>query len=199
MSAQVTVLFARKDSVYKTLADCEVYDIDRDARSWPGGTPVVAHPPCRAWGRFKAMAKPRHDEKDLAHFAVAAVRANGGVLEHPAYSSLWRAAGLPAPGKRDVFGGFTLPINQHWFGHRAVKATWLYVCGIEPTQLPTIPIVLGDSTHVIAQMRCRKDGTRMRKGDVGWRPEVSKAERERTPQLMAEWLVELARRCRAEM
>ena len=45
---QVAVLFARADSIYKTLPGCDVYDIKRDARTWPGGCPVVAHPPCRA-------------------------------------------------------------------------------------------------------------------------------------------------------
>ena len=38
----IAVLFARADSVYKTLPDCDVWDIDRDARRWPGGGPVVA-------------------------------------------------------------------------------------------------------------------------------------------------------------
>ena len=70
----VAVLFARSDSIYKALPGCDVYDIERDARRWPGGAPVVAHPPCRAWGRLRAFAKPRHDEKDLARWAVAQVR-----------------------------------------------------------------------------------------------------------------------------
>ena len=38
----VAVLFARADSIYKTLPACDVYDIARDARWWPGGGPVVA-------------------------------------------------------------------------------------------------------------------------------------------------------------
>ena len=46
----VAILFARSDSYYKTLPECDVWDIERDARKWPGGAPVVAHPPCRAWG-----------------------------------------------------------------------------------------------------------------------------------------------------
>jgi hypothetical protein len=47
---QVAILFARKDSIYKTMPGCDVWDIDRDARNWPGGAPIVGHPPCRAWG-----------------------------------------------------------------------------------------------------------------------------------------------------
>ena len=57
----VAVLFVRSDSVYKQMADVDCYDIDRDARTWPGGCPVVAHPPCRAWGLLRQFAKPRPD------------------------------------------------------------------------------------------------------------------------------------------
>jgi len=31
----VSVLFARPDSVYKTLPDCDVWDKERDALNWP--------------------------------------------------------------------------------------------------------------------------------------------------------------------
>ncbi len=50
----VSVLFARSDSIYKTLDGCDVWDIERNALSWPGGNPVVAHPPCQRWGKFWA-------------------------------------------------------------------------------------------------------------------------------------------------
>lgn len=190
----VAVLFARSDSNYLVEPGCDVYDAVRDARTFRGGKPVVAHPPCRGWGRLRHFAKPRADEKGLALFAVDQVRAWGGVLEHPAKSSLWEAKGLPQPGERDEFGGWTLAVSQCWWGHRARKDTWLYVCGVEPAQLPAIPFVLGDGTHVIAQSRRLADGTRKRKGHPAWRPEVSKAEREYTPSAFAAWLVEVARR-----
>lgn len=67
----VAVLFARTNSVYKTLPDVEVYDIERDARTYDGPWPVVAHPPCRAWGRLRTFASPRPDERNLARLAVA--------------------------------------------------------------------------------------------------------------------------------
>lgn len=133
----------------------------------------------------------------MALFAVRQVRTFGGVLEHPEFSTLWPAAGLPAPGQRDEFGGWTLPVSQHWWGHRAEKRTWLYVVGCEPSELPAIPLVLGESTHVIAQSRSR-GGARLKKGMRGWRPECSKAEREHTPPDFAAWLVELARRCQVK-
>ena len=63
---KVTILFARADSNYKTLQDCDVFDSRRDARRWPGGCPVVAHPPYRAWGRLRHFARPRPGEKELA-------------------------------------------------------------------------------------------------------------------------------------
>src|SRR5207245_1798634 len=92
------VLFARRDSIYKTLPGCEVYDQDRDALSYVGGMPVVAHPPCRAWGNLAHFAKPRDGEKQFAEWAVQQVRRWGGVLEHPKNSRLWAAKGLPKAG-----------------------------------------------------------------------------------------------------
>lgn len=192
----VAVLFARADSNYKALPGVDVYDMERDARTYDGPHPVVAHPPCRAWGRLRHLANPRPDEKALALFAVEQVRRFGGVLEHPAYSTLWAAAGLPSPGETDAWGGWTLPISQSWWGHKAEKATWLYVCGVGPRDVPEMPMVLGEAAYVVASSGRRRDGGRLRKGDRGWRPEITKAEREHTPPALAEWLVELARRCK---
>ena len=181
----IAVLFARSDSIYKTFTACDVYDIDRNALTWPGGAPLIAHPPCRAWGRLRTFARPREGEKELALWAVEQIRKWGGVLEHPAGSTLWQAASLPKPGQRDEFGGFTFGIHQHWMGHRAEKATLLYIVGIEPRQLPPIPLTLETPTHVI-QSRKRTDH----------RPHVSKAEREHTPEPLAHWLVQVATMCR---
>lgn len=172
----VAVLFARADSVYRHIDGCDVWDMARDARKFRGGAAVVAHPPCRAWGRLRGMAKPREDEKDLALFAVEKVRACGGVLEHPAASTLWGAAALPKPGAgRDKFGGFSVAVNQSDFGHRARKATWLYCCGIEPDAVPAVPAQMGLEFTVVELL--------------------PKWEREATPRMFAEWLVDLASRC----
>jgi hypothetical protein len=137
----IAVLFARKDSRYKDLIDFDVYDIDRDARNYNGNDPVIAHPPCRAWGRLSHMANPRPDEKDLAWFALNKVRKNGGVLEHPKGSRLLKEASLPLPGEfPDEFGGFTILIDQYHFGHVARKWTHLYIVGIKFDELPKIPV-----------------------------------------------------------
>ena len=79
----VAILFARADSCYKALSGCDVYDMERDARTYDGPRPVVAHPPCRAWGRLKHMANPRPDERNLARVrggAIAVHRRNVGVV-----------------------------------------------------------------------------------------------------------------------
>jgi len=191
---QVAVLFARKDSVYQTLPGCDVWDIERDARNWPGDAPVVAHPPCRAWGRLSHMAKPRLDEKDLARWAIAQIRQYGGVLEHPFASRLWEDQRLGTVGMPDEFGGWTLPIHQHWFGHNAEKKTLLYIVGCSATDIPAIPLVLGEAPAVVSTSGRRRDGTRNKR-----RPEIPKAEREHTPIELAKFLVEIARRCRVEV
>jgi hypothetical protein len=87
----VAVLFARSVSVYKTLPGVDVWDEARDARWWPGGGPVVAHPPCRLWAKLRQFAKARDPvmERQLAIDAVRRVQRYGGVLEHPAESTLW--------------------------------------------------------------------------------------------------------------
>lgn len=178
----IAVLFARRDSIYKTLPDVDVWDEDRDALCWPGGTPVVAHPPCRAWGRLRTFARPDPGEADLALWAIIQVRRYGGVLEHPSGSTLWPFANLPNPGKRDKSGGWTLPINQHDWGHRAKKATWLYIVGCSPVDTPTTPLRLDEPTHVV---QSRRPGRR----------HVTRAEREHTPIELARWLVEVAKCC----
>lgn len=180
----IPVLFARSDSVYKEMG-CDVYDIDRDARSYVGSIAVIAHPPCRAWGRLRTFAKPRHDEKDLAFFAVDQVRTKGGILEHPESSTLWAAAGLPRPCpdkiEIDRYGGFTFAIAQYWFGHKARKNTWLYIVGIAPAQLPAFPIVLGEPEYVVTTGQRTKP----------WKKKITKAEREHTPEPLARWLIDL--------
>ena len=132
------------------------------------------------------FAKPREDEKALAPWAIEQIRRFGGVLEHPANSKLWPELNLPVPGKRDLYGGWTLPIHQHWWGRRAEKKTRLYIVGCDPKDIPDIPLRIDEPTHVIGDVG---------RAGMGKRPEVSKAEREQTPKELAIWLCELARRC----
>ncbi len=186
MFTDVSVLFTQDNSIYhKFNADC--WDISRDARNYDGKNPVVAHPPCRAWGQLSHMAKPRPDEKELALFAIDQVRRVGGVLEHPAASKLWPQY-LPLPGTKDNWGGYSICIDQFWFGHRCKKKTLLYIVGVAERHLPDIPIRYDAITHIIGTSGRRKDGKR-----ASSRKEVSKKEREATPEQLAQWLLETAR------
>jgi hypothetical protein len=181
----VAVLFARADSIYKTLPDVDVYDMERDARTYDGPWPVVAHPPCRGWGRLRQFANPRPDERNLGRLAVSLVREFGGVLEHPAESTLFSACRMPQPGEfPDQWGGVTLSIEQFHWGHRAEKATWLYIVGASMDCIPAMPRREGRPTHCV---RPTKSYPRL--------PSITKSEREHTPESLALWLVELARRC----
>jgi hypothetical protein len=138
------------------------------------------------------MANPRPDEKELAIFAVTQVRKFGGVLEHPAASTLWPVAGLPKPGMRDEFGGWTLPIHQHWWGHRAEKKTLLYIVGCEPKDIPSLPFRIDEASHVVSN----GSTNHIQFGEPGWRPAISHKEREETPIDLAKWLVNLATKCK---
>lgn len=171
----VAALFVRASSPYKLVPDVDCYDASRDARTYHGPWPVVAHPPCRAWGRLKAFAKPRPDEKALAFFALDSVRKWGGILEHPEGSSLWAEAGMLRPGYIDHFGGFTLVVDQVHFGHRARKRSWLYFCRCEPGAMPP------DRTP------------------CGTVENMGRAEREATPPQLALWLVQAASAARQNL
>ena len=182
----VAVLFARRDSVYKDCIATEVFDEDRDALTFQGGLPIVAHPPCRTWGCLKAFAKAPPTEHALGPWAVEQVRRWGGVLEHPKGSSLWRECGLPRPkGLPDEYGGWTLEVDQFHWEHKARKRTWLYIVGT--TDVPTMPKREGKPSHCVG----RPGGPR--KPDQI--PCCPKPDREKTPKAFAEWLLALSRKC----
>jgi hypothetical protein len=186
----VVVLFVRADSIYKTLPGVECYDEARDARTWPGGCPVVAHPPCKTWGMVAPMvtrAKP--GEKELGPWAVEQVRRWGGVLEHPAGSRLFAHCGCAVAGGFADAHGFTSEVDQFHWGHRCSKPTRLYVVGCSPMDVPAMPIRAGKPTHCITQ------GHGVRIGHPAFKSRVPDWEREATPPAFAAWLVELARRC----
>lgn len=185
---QVAALFVRADSIYKTMPGVDCYDIERDARTWQGGVPGIFHPPCRLWSSMRHFSTAPLEEKELARWSVQMVRENGGVLEHPRGSGLWPEMGLPASGRHDAFGGFTVGIFQGWWGHRADKPTLLYVVGCKPANMPPMPMRLGMAERVVSPWHG------FRKGMLGWRPHLRKDERQATPPLLAEWLVDLARR-----
>ena len=184
----MAALFVRADSIYKTLPGVDAWDETRDARKWPGGCPVVAHPPCRLWAKLRQFAKSSNPEaeRQLAIDAVGRVREFGGVIEHPAESTLWAACGMPTPGRApDRFGGWTAEIRQCDWGHKAEKLTWLYIVGCHPDALPAFPAPREPTGLIKPRRGVPRDGRKI----------VTKAEREHTPPELAQWLIELARRC----
>lgn len=175
----VAILCADSRSVYNSLPDVEVYDADRDARTFSGGMPVVAHPPCRAWSAFcRHQAKPLPGEKDLAPMCVEWLLKCGGVLEHPAHSTLWQSLGLPLPTEAGTDGLWSAAVQQAWWGDCRSKNTWLLFAHI-PRAAVEFPYRLHNPA-----------GDRER-----WN-RLSKRKRAATPLPLAKWLVDVARKAR---
>lgn len=139
----IAALYVQSNGVYAGLPNVEPWDEERDARTYAGPHPVIAHPPCKRWGRFwhGSTRKPHQYElgADDGCFAaaLAAVRRWSGVLEHPEASRAWATFNLNAPPRSggwiaaDFEGGWTCCVEQGHYGHIARKATWLYAHGID--------------------------------------------------------------------
>lgn len=134
---QVAALCVDRVSAFKKIAGVDCYDRERDARSFPGGMPVVAMPPCAQWSRLRSFAAVVPEEKELADFCLEVVRREGGVLEHPYPSRFFRMRSLDA-----------YVVDQSWFGFRARKRTGLYVVGVELRRLPPLPLQFGAACGV---------------------------------------------------
>ncbi len=168
----IAALYVETGGVYCGLAGVEPWGVERDARTYAGPWPVVAHPPCQRWGRFwhgspSAPHKFRlGDDGGCFAAALASVRAWGGVLEHPADSHAWAAFGLIAPPRSGGWhsagfcGGWTCYVEQGFYGAVARKPTWLYAHGVE---LPSLrwgageqrldPVVLARHGYKVARRR----------------------------------------------
>jgi hypothetical protein len=59
----------------------DAWGIERDATRYDGQLPIVAHPPCAAWGKLARFASG--GDRHLALIAAEQIRRCGGVLEHP--------------------------------------------------------------------------------------------------------------------
>ncbi|MBH9537503.1 hypothetical protein [Novosphingopyxis sp. YJ-S2-01] len=141
--AKIAALFVEKDGCYYGLPNVDPWDRERDARTFSGGGPVIAHPPCERWGAMAAVNYARwggeHNRpgNDGGCFksALQSVRRCGGVLEHPAKSRAFKAFGIPKPvakGWNETADGWVCEVWQSAYGHRANKATWLYYVGKNP-------------------------------------------------------------------
>ena len=196
----IAALFVQKGGVYYGLPDVDPWDEERDARKYDGPWPVVAHPPCARWCRLAGLVEARWGHKrgdDGGCFAsaLASVRRWGGVLEHPAYSDAWAAHDLNAPPSgggwvnADMVGGWTCYVEQYRYGHRAKKATWLYVCHAATPYLEWG--LLPDNKSGVLVSWC---GNRVASGEK--RPRVGKDAASRTPVAFRDVLLSIARSAR---
>lgn len=177
----IAVLCCSTNSIYKQLQGVECYDIKRDVRTFTGGMPIVAHPPCRAWSAYcRHQAKPLPGEKELGPHCVELLKQLGGVLEHPAHSRLYDELQLPKPGQPERDGLYSIEVNQSWWGDSRIKKTWLLICGVAKHDLPEIPFRFHDT-----------QGDRRR-----WQV-MSKHQRAATTKDFAEWLIEVAKRTKS--
>lgn len=186
----VAALYVDPKGVYPKLVE-HWWDEKRDARNYAGPWPIVAHPPCGPWGRLRHMY--RGSEHALGPLAVEQVRKYGGVLEHPYGSHLWLAVfpQLPPPerGARDDWGGFTVEVEQVYWGHVARKKTWLYCVGAPRYATDIVPPFPNRKpTHHVS-----RDAKRARRNGYTLKRTSSKQNRE-TPIHFAEWLISLAQR-----
>lgn len=173
----VAVLCVAPKSIYRSITGVECYDRNRDVRTFLGGMPVVAHPPCRSWSAYCAhQAKPVPGEKELGPLCVSWLQKCGGVLEHPAHSRLFDACSLPKPGETQG-RLWTVEVLQAWWGDTRTKTTWLCFSGI-PRRSVQFPIRLHDPA-----------GDRRR-----WQV-MSHTQRSASNPALAEWLVGVARSC----
>lgn len=126
--------------------------------------------------------------------AISVVRRFGGVLEHPEASHAFAHYGLPKPPKYggwiDAPGGHVCCVEQGHYGHKARKATWLYVVGVAPPDFiwgPSRGQRLDEGFH------SREERNAARGAGQKPRPRLIAADNRRTPPAFAEWLVSLAR------
>jgi hypothetical protein len=159
------------------------WDEKRDARTYAGPWPVVAHPPCGPWSKLRHMSTKQ--DPTCGPRAVEQTRAFGGVLEHPEHSSLWRHCGLPYPGELTDGHGFSVLVNQVAWGHACAKPTWLYCVGV-------------DRGHVVSGIRTGGAPTHIVCSGPGYHPlpVASSGVKRRSPVAFAEWLIALAEQAR---
>jgi hypothetical protein len=182
----VAALYVDPNGAYANLPGVEVWDEARDARTYDGPWPVVAHPPCNRWSVL-AFCRPEYaigDDGGCFAAALAAVRTFGGVLEHPAHTRAWRGYDLPTPARygwtRSFFDdAWTCSVDQTYYGHDMRKITWLYYTGSEPP-----PMTWGDG------------GKRERNvhNHHGW----GNGQRSRTPEQFRDVLLAMARNAARE-
>lgn len=72
----IAALYIDPRGPYPRMAGVDCWDVERDARRYDGPHPIVAHPPCGAWGRLRHLH--RRNDADCAPRAVEQVQKWGG-------------------------------------------------------------------------------------------------------------------------
>lgn len=143
----VPVLFVHQKSNYKKDNDFDCYDEKRNALNFKSKIPAIYHPPCRKFSRLRGLSCAPDSEKELAYWAIDNVRKYGGIVEHPHDSKLWKDKNVIKPGTYDEFGGFTICIDQSWFGYYTEKRTLLYIVGCKMKDIPDYHFNLDIKQH----------------------------------------------------
>ena len=192
---QIAALYVQTGGIYYNLPGVDPWDEERDARTYTGPHPVVAHPPCQRWSQIGAASYARwggeHNRpgNDGGCFksALFDVRRFGGVLEHPAKSKAWAAYDLLRPFSggwiKTPCGGWVCEVWQSAYGHRANKATWLYYVG--DTKPPEMKWDRPKGTHQV--------GFQDKRGKAANKPTLSRKEAAETPPEFRDVLIEMAR------
>jgi hypothetical protein len=194
----IAALFVETNGVYFNLPFVEPFDLHKNALTYAGDDPVVAHPPCQLWGKFAKINyaryggshnKPGNDGGCFTH-ALDCVRKYGGVLEHPAFTYAWSAYSLPVPkgiGWIQCSGHeWVCEVWQSAYGHLARKRTWLFYSGENPPR--PLRWERKNGTHQI--------GFHDQRGKDRNKPTLSKRKAIATPLAFRDALIELARNSR---
>ena len=201
----IAALYVQTNGCYFGLEGVDPWDEARDARKYPGPWPVVAHPPCARWGRYWGGAPktwPRlvkGDDGGCFAAALRTVRRWGGVIEHPADSYAWEAHGLAKPPREggwvradpfSIYDEWTCRVEQGAYGHRARKATWLYVCG---TATPKLTWGRADGDFMRLDQGFHSAEERKARIKQGVLQRLSKTERAATPPTFRDLLIAIAK------
>lgn len=205
---KIAALFVRTNGCYFNLVDVDPWDVTRDARTYDGPYPVVAHPPCERWGRYwyggpmlhkQGKRKKLGDDDGCFASALSSVRKFSGVLEHPEGSAAWRHHGMIPPLRgggwsvADNCGGWTCCVDQGEYGHRARKATWLYANRVE---LPSLRWHTKSGDYIRLDQGCHSTEERRTK-HIYTGPRMPTWERAATPIPFRDLLISIARSARA--
>lgn len=207
----IAALYVEPQGVYAGLLDVDPWPESRDARTYQGPHPVVAHPPCQRWGRYWSggpSAKVRRtlgDDGGCFAAALHAVDRWGGVLEHPeashafgAHGILWsdpttRAAGgwQKLPSYSPAGARYVCQVEQGHYGHPARKKTWLYYVG----RTPPPELIWGPSQGMRLDEGFHSKAERLAARAAGKQPipRLTRAQNLATPIAFRDLLISIAR------